>query len=225
MAKEPTLFSYLHRQDPTLPSTIDLAREAERREIERSSRVVTPKAKAKMQTRAQANTLTWTQTQTWTETSDLLGLQARSGQGPRSVSQDVSHGHRDATLNLVPNNQANGVPHETNNTWQQPPATLHGRAVCTTWLLLDHLRAEIARFRCETLEAEAMNFQMNYQDMTGVPHSRGLYEYLEVLIEEGGIAGGLLEGKVTALITALENGTLQGKGEEMQRAGVYMKQD
>ncbi|KAI9443036.1 hypothetical protein H4582DRAFT_2054130 [Lactarius indigo] len=30
----------------------------------------------------------------------------------------------------------------------------------------------------------------------------GLYEYLEVLVEEGGIVEGLLEGKVTALIAA-----------------------
>ncbi|KAH9008273.1 hypothetical protein EDB84DRAFT_1447042 [Lactarius hengduanensis] len=31
---------------------------------------------------------------------------------------------------------------------------------------------------------------------------RGLYEYFEVLVEEGGVVGGLLEGKVTALIKA-----------------------
>ncbi|KAH9017199.1 hypothetical protein EDB84DRAFT_1442868 [Lactarius hengduanensis] len=204
-----------------------------------------------MQTRVQANTLTWTQTQTWTETSDLLGLQARSGQGPRS----------DATLNLVPNNQANGVPHETNNTQQQPPATLARKGCRTTWLLLDHLQAEIARFRCETLECggnelsnelsgydrsatlsdkvwenvnpgldRILGFGRRHKEIVAMVCCswvglQGLYEYLEVLIEEGGIAGGLLEGKVTALITALENGTLQGKGEEMQRAGVYMKQD
>ncbi|KAI9431976.1 hypothetical protein H4582DRAFT_1821850 [Lactarius indigo] len=32
---------------------------------------------------------------------------------------------------------------------------------------------------------------------------QGLYEYLEVLVEEGGVVGGLLEGKVTALIAVL----------------------
>ncbi|KAH8997735.1 hypothetical protein EDB86DRAFT_3152472 [Lactarius hatsudake] len=33
---------------------------------------------------------------------------------------------------------------------------------------------------------------------------QGLYEYLEVLIEEGGVVGGLLEGKVTTLLMAME---------------------
>ncbi|KAH9022278.1 hypothetical protein EDB85DRAFT_2151865 [Lactarius pseudohatsudake] len=33
---------------------------------------------------------------------------------------------------------------------------------------------------------------------------QGLYEYLEVLVEEGGVVGGLLEGKVTALLMAME---------------------
>ena len=32
---------------------------------------------------------------------------------------------------------------------------------------------------------------------------QGLYDYLEVLVERGGIVGGLLEGKVTALMTAM----------------------
>jgi hypothetical protein len=33
---------------------------------------------------------------------------------------------------------------------------------------------------------------------------QGLYKYLEVLVEQGGIVGGLLEGKVAALINAME---------------------
>ncbi|KAH9010057.1 hypothetical protein EDB85DRAFT_2240366, partial [Lactarius pseudohatsudake] len=194
MAKKPTLFSYLRRQDPALPTTIDLAREAERREVERSSRVV------------------------------------------------------DATPNLAPNNQANRVrvPHETDNTRQQPPATPAWKGCRAAWLLLDRLRAEIARFRCENLERggnELSNELSGYgrsaalsvcadvpQDEVwenvnpgldrilgfGRPHEEivamvrcswvglwGLYEYLEVLVEEGGVVGGLLDGKVTALITAL----------------------
>jgi hypothetical protein len=32
---------------------------------------------------------------------------------------------------------------------------------------------------------------------------QGLYEYLEVLVEQGGIVGGLLEGKVDALMSAM----------------------
>jgi hypothetical protein len=40
MTKEPTLFLYLRRQDTTLPTTTDLTREAERKQIESSSRVV-----------------------------------------------------------------------------------------------------------------------------------------------------------------------------------------
>lgn len=32
---------------------------------------------------------------------------------------------------------------------------------------------------------------------------QGLYEYLEVLVEKGDVVGGLLEGKVTALMTAM----------------------
>lgn len=31
----------------------------------------------------------------------------------------------------------------------------------------------------------------------------GLFEYLEVLVEEGGIVGGLIEGKVYALVNAI----------------------
>jgi len=31
----------------------------------------------------------------------------------------------------------------------------------------------------------------------------GLFEYLEVLVEEGGVSGGLIEGKVSALINAI----------------------
>jgi hypothetical protein len=30
-----------------------------------------------------------------------------------------------------------------------------------------------------------------------------LYAYLEVLVEQGGVVGGLLEGKVAALMTAM----------------------
>ena len=44
--------------------------------------------------------------------------------------------------------------------------------------------------------------------MAMVRHGRaglqGLCDYLEVLVEEGGVVGGLLEGKVTALIAAME---------------------
>ena len=31
----------------------------------------------------------------------------------------------------------------------------------------------------------------------------GLYDYLEVLVEQGGVVGGLLEGKVEALMAAM----------------------
>ena len=38
---------------------------------------------------------------------------------------------------------------------------------------------------------------------SGCEGLQGLYEYLEVLVEKGDVVGGLLEGKVTALMTAM----------------------
>ncbi|KAF8262077.1 hypothetical protein EI94DRAFT_1705043 [Lactarius quietus] len=57
---------------------------------------------------------------------------------------------------------------------------------------------------------------------------QGLYKYLEVLVKQGGIFGGLLEGKVEALITAMampNNGThvsLQASPSVPSYAGVYL---
>ncbi|KAH9010934.1 hypothetical protein EDB83DRAFT_378225 [Lactarius deliciosus] len=260
MAKKPTLFSYLRRQDPTLPTTIDLAREAERREIERSSRVVVSQAVslpvtnvARQDTQGQGQDadpsagqhidldpdpdLDRDERLAWSTSK----VRTRAGEREPRCEPWA----RNATPNLVPNNQANGVPHETNNTRQQPPATPARKGCRAAWLLLDQLRAEIARFRCETLERggnELSNELSGYDRSaalsvcTDVPQDevwenvnpgldrilgfgrsreeiaamvrcswvglRGLYEYLEVLVEEGGVVGGLLEGKVTALITA-----------------------
>ncbi|KAH9169245.1 hypothetical protein EDB89DRAFT_2115148 [Lactarius sanguifluus] len=53
---------------------------------------------------------------------------------------------------------------------------------------------------------------------------QGLYEYLEVLVEEGGIVGGLLEGKVTALLMAMESGILHHISNSIHTNTVYAYQ-
>ncbi|KAH9010172.1 hypothetical protein EDB83DRAFT_2451362 [Lactarius deliciosus] len=163
--KRNALFSYLRQQDPTLPTTIDLAREAERREIERSSRVVVSQAVSlpvtnmvRQDTQGQGQDadpsagqhidldpdpdLDRDERLAWSTSK----VRTRAGEREPRCEPWA----RNATPNLVPNNQANGVPHETNNTRQQPPATPAQKGCRAAWLLLDQLQAEIARFRCET---------------------------------------------------------------------------
>jgi hypothetical protein len=54
MAKKPTLFSYLHRQETALPTAADLVREAERNEVEDATRIVVSQA---MKTKAVPRTM------------------------------------------------------------------------------------------------------------------------------------------------------------------------
>ncbi|KAN0139164.1 hypothetical protein V8E53_003053 [Lactarius tabidus] len=199
VAKKPTLFLYLCLQDSILPTVTDLAREAERNNIEGSSQVQyqkqahlstqtkMAKARAKMhqetqtQTRAQTSALTQTSTEAWTmlgtKTSHLLGS------GPRLVAVKAGS----SWTVFVPKS---GV---SVRSWK----------TAKTDELWENVNPGLDRI---------LGFGRSQEDIIAMvccsqKGLQGLYEYLEVLIEKGGIDGGLLEGKINTLITQWQSYT------------------
>ena len=279
MAKKPTLFSYLRRQNTTLPTITDLAREAERNEIESSSRIVVsqvtkpdafpetyaggeddrsehcegedPSAGQDLDSSRLDSDLDRDEPHAW--------LAVRAGPAVRACEPGCELRTRSTTPNANASEMdiqivcGTGTPNEAENAQglarrhdeesQARPQVMPTRNGCRqAWLLLDRLRAEIGSVR-EALEDNEGNELWGYdrsaafavcadvpQDeiwenvnpgldrilgfgrpqeeiTTMIRHSReslqGLYEYLEVLVEQGGVVGGLLEGKVTALMGAM----------------------
>ena len=276
--KEPTLFSYLHRQAIAPPTTTDLTRRAQRNEAEASSRVVVSQMKIPKGLRG---TYAARHADQGATSQDRLGdadqsadqdLDSDLDQEPdRACDQDELHawssvkvgarvrGHKPGceprTRSTTPNDvrhkiqTKDGTPHEAEHveTCQQKPQEGPQVAIAQEgcrkgWILLDRLRSEIG-FVYEGLEDNESNELLGYNRVAalevcadvprdevwenvnpgldrilgfGRPHDeivamirrdreglQGLYEYFEVLVEQGGVVGGLLEGKVAALMSAM----------------------
>jgi hypothetical protein len=272
-AKMPTLFSYLRRQDTTLPTTADLAKESERREAESSSRVVVSQlamsppmmnaARADQDAQGQGedadpstdrdldSDLDRDLDRAWDRNEpawSTVRVRARVG----GCEPGCEAWARSSMPTLASNNAhtGHGKVHAADNAErpkQKLQATPARKGCRDAWRLLDRLRAGIGKIPCEVLEdgegSELLNELLGYNNSAAlslcndvprdevwenvnpgldrilgfgrtqeeivamVRHSwvglQGLYEYLEVLVEEGGVVGGLLEGKVTALIAAM----------------------
>src|SRR6266702_278764 len=274
MAKKPTLLSYLRWQDTTLPTTTHLAKEAERKEAESSSRVVVsqvamppPVTYADKDAQGQGEDagpsadrdldldLDLNLDRAWDQDESFAWSTVKVRARVRGCEPGCEPWARGSTPSLAPNDAQNGTLdrtlHEIDNAQkpkQKPQATPARKGCRDAWLLLDHLHARIGKLPHEVLEdkgGDELLYELSGYNRsaalsicTDVPRDelweninpgldrilgfgrpqgeivamvrcgrvglQGLYEYLEALIEEGGVVGGLLDGKVTALIMAIE---------------------
>ena len=279
MAKKPTLFSYLRRQEKGSSSASNLAREAERNNVEDAARIVVnriamtdavPRASTAQRADQDAQGQSGVTGPSADLNLDLGGLDQDLDQGrdegdPLTWSSVEVGGYKSGsgppTRSATPNGVRNiakaldRTVHETKHARSsaQSCGQIHRamsqatrtRTGChEAWLLLDRLRAEINIVH-EALEDnegnelslagynrsavlsvcadvpkdevwENVNPGLDRILGFGKPKGeiaamvrggrkglQGLYEYLEVLVEKGDIVGGLLEGKVTALMTAM----------------------
>ena len=279
MANRPTLFAYLRRQERVLPTPTNLAREAERNEVEDAAQIVvrkvtTSEAVLRTYTAQRADQDTQGQSEATDPSADLdpdLGDlyqdldQGRDEDEPLTWSSVKARGYKPGcgppTRSATPNDAQNvvGVLNRTEHEGEharslaqshgriqqaRPRSTLARTGCREAWVLLDRLRTEISIVR-EALEDNegnelslaGYNRSAALSVCTDVPKDeiwenvnpgldrilgfgrpkgeiaamvrggreglQGLYEYLEVLVENGDVVGGLLEGKVTALITAM----------------------
>ncbi|KAH8978476.1 hypothetical protein EDB86DRAFT_3248975 [Lactarius hatsudake] len=210
IAKRPTfkLFSYLRREDSSRTAT-DLAREAERKETESSSRVVVSQV---------AIPKTVMHASQCKDLDPSVDLYPCADLGLDSVL-DVD---LDQAWDLDRDRNRDEVRARVRGCKARPVR----RGCRDAWLLLDRLHDEIGKVPDDVLEEGEGNeplyelsgynkaltilgFRRPQEEIVAMIRSsrvglQGLYEYLEVLIEEGGIVGGLLEGKVTALLMAME---------------------
>ncbi|KAH9016244.1 hypothetical protein EDB84DRAFT_1567344 [Lactarius hengduanensis] len=230
IAKRPTLFSYLRREDSSRTVT-DLAREAERKETESSSRVVVSQV-AILKTVMHAS-----QCKDLDPSADLYPCADLGLDSVLDVDLDRAWDlDRDRNRDEV-RARVGGCE-----------ATPARRGCRDAWLLLDRLRDKIGKVPDDVLEEgegnepsyelsgynkaaalsicadvpqdelwenvnpgldRILGFRRPQEEIVVMVCSsrvglQGLYEYLEVLVEEGGVVGGLLEGKVTALLMAME---------------------
>ncbi|KAH9068269.1 hypothetical protein EDB83DRAFT_2222807, partial [Lactarius deliciosus] len=174
IAKKPTLWSYLRREDSSHTAT-DLAREAERKETESSSRVV----------------------------------RARVG---GCEATPARRGCRDAWLLLDRlHNEIGKVPDDVleDGEGNEPSYELSGyNKMAALSICADVPQDELWENVNPGLD-RILGFRRPQEEIVAMVRCsrvglQGLYEYLEVLVEEGGVVGGLLEGKVTALLMAME---------------------
>ena len=279
MANKPTLFTYLRRQDKALPAATNLAREAERNEVEDATcivvrKVTTPEAVPRTYTAQHTDQDAQGQSEATDPSADLdldLGNldqdldQGRDEVEPLTWSSVKAKGYksgcgppmRSATPNdvrdivevlggtVLEGEHARSLAQSHGQIQQaRPQATLARTGCSKAWLLLDRLRTKIGVVR-EALEDNEGNeltlagynrsaalsicadvpkdevwenvnpgldrilgFGRPKGEIAAMVRSgreglQGLYEYLEVLVEKGDVVGGLLEGKVTALMTAM----------------------
>ncbi|KAH8980974.1 hypothetical protein EDB86DRAFT_3133864 [Lactarius hatsudake] len=214
IAKRPTLFSYLRREDSSRTAT-DLAREAERKETESSSRVVVS------QVAIPKTVMHASQCEDLDPSADLYPSwdldRDRNRDEVRArvrgcEATPVRRGCRDAWLLLDHlRDEIGKVPDDVleEGEGNEPLYELSGyNKAAALSICADVLQDELWENVNPGLD-RILGFRRPQEEIVVMIRSsrvglQGLYEYLEVLIEEGGVVGGLLEGKVTMLLMAME---------------------
>ncbi|KAF8264612.1 hypothetical protein EI94DRAFT_1703093 [Lactarius quietus] len=194
-AREPILFLYLHQKDTTLPTPTDLVREPKRNDAKEASRIV--------------ESIVVSQVTIPEVTPGMMYAALHADHNIQGNDKDIPFKARAGVGVHEP--WARSTVLNTNA--QSKIWTIDG-----TWHEAEDMQSQVQRCKQQPQDKiwENLNPGLDRILSFGRPEEeiatliccsreglQGLYEYLEVLVKQGGIVGGLLEGKVEALITAM----------------------
>ena len=200
--KNLTLFSLMRRQDRREPTEAEIVREAERKEATSSSRIVVgPPAATPLPDPYRDGPML--------EGSQDLNRRVIGEEGESSVDRIPGRrkGCRDAWLLLdqlhavirtIPCNVSEGKQGDELASYNRSAAL----TACAE-ISVDELWENINPGLDRMLGFGRPNDEIKAIVRRGALGVDGLFEYLEVVVEEGGVVGGLIEGKVSALINAI----------------------
>jgi hypothetical protein len=209
--KAMTLFSFMQRQDKREPTEAEVVREAERQEAASSSRIVVGPPAAiplpDMYGLRDAPT---------EERSDDLNRRAREEGEPSvdkiQVSGKRQKGCRDAWLLLDQLHTVIGnIPCNVSEGKQGDELASYNRSTALTAcaeIPVDELWENVNPGLDRMLGFGRTKDEVKGIIRRGSLGVEGLFEYLKVLVEEGGVGGGLIEGKISTLINAINESVL-----------------